>query len=562
MADTKFEAKTSTVEDLFSSKSAAFHIPQFQRRYAWGVSEVSQLIADIYTDKELLESSDSSSPYFLGSLVFAETGTASGPKLVLDGQQRLTSISLMLGVLQQKLPPESSEAADIKNLLETGKIGGRRTTKLTLQEDDAKVYRVIMADPNLHENKEYKKHPIAVVVAKIMLLLDQYISDLITKGMPELAVLHRLVSRLVYEVEFVCITAPSEAEAFLLFESLNDRGLALNAADLVKNKLLARCGNENLEEAIEYWKEIVEQVEPSEIVDFLRYYWIANEGEVRNKDLYAKYNDKLSKLHSSEALVFVQKLKNTAQHYKYITEPNSQNSSWSDEVREILKRLLAYRARSCRPAILKGAELEHNEFLLLLRAIESVTIRYSVVGSKNPNKLEGAYNHLCSNLRSKEIELPEMISLAFEGIMPNNEEFKDSFSTINVVVSPTWRAILVRLNEQLGTGETTILGSNKVEVEHILPVKPNELALREAELDIDSAESLIGRIGNLTLIFGKINKQLSNGPFSKKKAAFANSEIALNQWISQRSRWTKSEILERSQLLSEIAVKAWPWPVQ
>ena len=108
MANSKYEVVSQTVEGLLSLGTAQFEVPPFQRTYSWGADEINQLIDDVFGESPELP--DNELPYFLGSIVLAtkEDG-ASGPDLILDGQQRLTTLSLLISVLIQKLDESGAE---------------------------------------------------------------------------------------------------------------------------------------------------------------------------------------------------------------------------------------------------------------------------------------------------------------------------------------------------------------------------------------------------------------------------------------------------------------------
>ena len=193
---------------------------------------------------------------------------------------------------------------------------------------------------------------------------------------------------------------------------------------------------------------------------------------------------------------------------------------------------------------------------------ESITIRHSIVGERNPNQLEKIYADLCVALR-KDKSRPVQEILADTGFdIPDDGEFEELFAnTVLTTVTTAWREILVRLNSLLSTGETRVEGATKVHVEHILPKKPGAKTLQEANLKPQEADELIGRIGNLTLLSGKINREISNKPFSIKRKRYESSEIALTRSIAKEERWGREEIEKRSRELAKLAIEAYPWPI-
>ena len=564
MADAKYAVESKSVELLLGPDSVSFRVPEFQRRYAWGAEEVIQLLDDLYYDTFWLgDTSSREVPYFLGSIVLAQKD---GMCLILDGQQRLITISLILIILRAELEKLGFEdAVQIRKYLQSGKIGQKKAPKLKLQPGDAELYEKTLRSLEHYQQSGYQRFTLAHAMKRIHTRLNEYVTHACqTKYRKPVDVLAKMLDILLYGVEFVTITSPSESDAFKLFETLNDRGLALNAADLIKNKLFAQCAKDKalLDDAIEAWTNMIELIGDREIVNFLRYFWIASEGFVRKRALYDVFRKKLETLGATEAVQFAFELQKYATLYQHIASPNPKTCPWGEDVAEALQRLVNYKARSYRPALLACAVERSNDMAQLVTACESITIRHSIVGERNPNQLEKIYADLCVALRKDKSRPVQEILMDTGFDIPDDGEFEKSFAKIDLTsVTTAWREILVRLNSLLSTGETRVEGTTKVHVEHILPRKPGAKTLQEANLKPQEADELIGRIGNLTLLSGKINREISNKPFSIKRKRYESSEIALTRSIAKEERWGREEIEKRSRELAKLAIEAYPWPI-
>src|ERR1041384_8133754 len=242
---------SQTVEILLSPGTAQFKVPVFQRKYAWGMEEIGRLVDDLYG-----ESANADLPYFLGSIVLArQEGDDAAPDLVLDGQQRLTTLSLMISILIHKMREEGvSDADENKTYLFSRRLKGKKTPKVILQQDDAKIFEGLLNSPERALEQQFKRTTLGEATMKLYALLDEFAlrPQYRESGKPYEAMLERLL----YDVELVRITAPSERDAFRLFETLNDRGLALSAADLIKNKLFSQCKDE-LDDAVDCWGSVL-----------------------------------------------------------------------------------------------------------------------------------------------------------------------------------------------------------------------------------------------------------------------------------------------------------------
>lgn len=561
----KYDVEAVSVEQLLAPESVALKIPPFQRRYSWSTTEVNQLVQDLFEDEEWLTPDGKEVPYFLGSIVLAEGN--GGGLLILDGQQRLTTISLLLAVLKQKLDEQGhGDTAEIQKYLVSGEFGKKKRPKLTLQPEDKDTYLALIRNPSSYTADRIKRNSLAKAVRGIDQAVDEYVAEAGRLGKGLVEAYEEMARKVMYGVEFVRIVAPTESEAFRLFETLNDRGLALNAADLIKNKLFAQCGDEYLDEIIDVWGDIVDLVGETEIVNFLRYHWIAEEGHVRKRRLYDSYRQKLDSMDPFRAGEYAYEIRNAAEVYQHIVDPKPDSTPWTSDTAESLRRLVAFRARSCRPLLLVCAHRAPALFPEVVKLCETITVRYSMVGERNPNLLEKAYSQLCSRIRKAEGNIGFVIDAALADLfseVPTDDEFAAKFAEVELNrISNSWRTLLARLNDFAGTGEVIVKGPGKVHVEHVLPKRPRKDALREATMTRDVAEVYCNRIGNLTLLSGRLNRSISNGPFSEKRFAFANSEIALNNWIAEQEYWTIREIEQRSRRMAELALKAWPWPMR
>ncbi len=559
-----YSVDNKTIAEMLGSGSPIYSIPNFQRRFAWTDKEIGELLYDLYEEIDWTdENSENTLPYFLGSVVVASN---EGVEIVLDGQQRLATILLLLAFLKQKLVEQrSTKASIIDHFLIKASTNLREPDqfKIKLQEEDAKIYETLLNDPTAYKSQEFRGSLLARAAQKISAdITSKYLHAASETGVSTEAALLLMLERIMQYTTFVKIVAPSEADAFRLFETLNDRGLALNAADLIKNKFLAKCSEaKHIEDAVTVWKNIVDLVEEDEVVNFLRYYWIAFQGSARKKDLYKAFEEHLRKRTPQQALAFGKGLRNAARNYRKIIDPNNGKSPWNETTNEILKRLLVYRARICRPVLLACAEYKPEEMIIVAKACESITVRQSIVSDLSSNDLEKSYSRLSLAISDGEDVKTALVNELSKHAL-SDEEFAHNFSQIRINrVTETWRQILVQLNEKLATGETTVRDAKDVHVEHILPRNPTKRALEEARLSKEVANQLVEMIGNLTLLSAPMNRDISNGPFSVKQPAFATSEIALNKEIAKKSCWGEKEILERNQQLGQLAIEVWPWPI-
>ena len=245
--------------------------------------------------------------------------------------------------------------------------------------------------------------------------------------------------------------------------------------------------------------------------------------------------------------------------------PNPKTYSWGEDVAYTLERLNTYRARGCRPVILACSKFRPDDVPRIVHLCESITVRHSIVGEKSANRLEAIYAEICRALRDSKGTLEEIFSedlSAYLREIPSDTEFIYKLESMEILsITPAWREILARINSRLGTGETRVESPNRVHVEHILPQNPRATVLTESYVSMEEAAQLVPRIGNLTLLSGRKNREASNKPFSSKRANYAASEITMTQQLANYEFWSKEQIQNRSTELAAIAAKVYPHPI-
>ena len=177
MTNSKYEAGALNVDQMLAPNSATFEIPPFQRRYAWGVEEVGELLGDLYEDGNWMGSRSDTEPYFLGSIVLAKN--EKGSYLILDGQQRLTTISLLLAVLQHSLQDNGSE---IRKYLECGSFGKRKSPKIRLQPEDVETFEDLLNNPTCWSDPSRRRENISKSVQKIIEIVEEHVTNANKRG--------------------------------------------------------------------------------------------------------------------------------------------------------------------------------------------------------------------------------------------------------------------------------------------------------------------------------------------------------------------------------------------
>jgi hypothetical protein len=501
--------------------------------------------------------------------------------LILDGQQRLTTLSLIIAALGHKL----TEKGDVKTTTRSAERAlfsyeddieesdGRLPTKVRLQPGENRIaFEALLENPSKYREKVYRSTSVGNGLAVIFKALEQRVDP--TIPLSAKAEAYRIMLRkLLRQVEIVKITAPSEGDAFRLFETLNDRGLALSAADLIKNKLFQQAASQprELDDCKEAWTNVVTATRDDDIVDFLRYYWIATQKSVRKQHLYNHYKKYISTLNAKQAGSLALSLYFAALEYEQIVNPRTGAKYKDPEIVDTLERLNVYRARQCRPVLLACSDSVSRErepdLAKVIQVCESITVRYQLVGDRNPSFIESLYSEMCQGLRQPGIPLSDLLTteplFGYLAQIPSDSEFRKTLQEIDIgTVTPQWRQLLSRVYYEAGPKETKPEGPHQVHVDHIFPRSPTPAVFRESGITSrDEASELIGRIGNLALLSSEKNIIASNDPFSQKKNHYASSDFLLTRRLAEHDKWGKDEIEARSKELADLAVRIYPHPL-
>jgi uncharacterized protein with ParB-like and HNH nuclease domain len=586
-------------------------IPPFQRDYKWSEKEVKALINDVCSEIDWC--ADNFKPYYLGAIVTCPKDNNTHVD-VLDGQQRLTTLSILLRVLVRivKFDYQSSEETNVSSLLYSGSRKESREPKLLLHDPNEKdgdhhVFRdILFTDSkklNLEEanNKRRGRKGSSAAMRtnlyKAFKCAETTVLEIIeSKSHNQEDKVHNalLIAEALKSATIIHILTNSESDAFVLFETLNERGLALSAADLIKNKLLQNSKKDSILTTANKWKKMVKNCSSrggsSKTVDFLRAWWNAEKGFVRKPELYEKYADLIGRPSERgvrfDIKVLCDELVNASEFYSLILEPRNIDRSAGlpghhlEKIRRHLNFMRSMGFISVRPLILSTLLHRPELTLKVIELAEIIAVRN--LGG-NTNSLERAYSNACEFIRNNKFDdsaaYESVAKIFLDGdLVPNENKFLESIKDYEFNEENA-RAILMRVDQQIRKidrdNRSTAYDSkpaSELHLEHILPIKPSKEAIDEflakGEYDDDgesgervNVEKYIWKLGNLTLLESGDNQSLSNSAYSTKSARYLKSEYALTKRIPREfDYWSPKIILNRTVNLSKIMEQIWPIP--
>ena len=548
----------------FLQKSPQFVIPIYQRTYSWTDKQCQQLWDDILR----AGASDNISVHFIGSIVYVEQSLSQvshqAPLLVIDGQQRLTTVSLLIEALARALgdsePVEGFSATKLRHYYLTNPLeGGERYFKLLLSQTDNETLKSIIK--NTEQPKDY-----SLRVTKNFNLF----SELLTKQKGELEQVCRGLSKLV--VVDIALSRDQDNPQ-LIFESMNSTGKELSQADLIRNYILMGLDPE-LQTRLynEYWRpmelEFGQEAYGTQFDSFMRHYLTVRTGEIpREREVYETFKEysRTMPVQSAGLESLVQEIRAFARYYCAIALSREQDPVLSlafHDLRE-LKVYVAY------PFML---ELYHDYFTGLLsatdfasaiRLIEAYVFRRAVceVPTNSLNLTFATFGKALEKDRYLESIQAHFLMLPSYRRFPGDDEFKHDLCVRDVYNFRNSRYLLRRL-ENFGRKERVLV--DEYTIEHILPQNPELSTSWQQALGPDwqqVQQQWLHTIGNLTLT--GYNSEYSDRPFVEKRdmaGGFNQSPLKLNAGLGQLAQWDQSAIQERANRLADQALTVWATP--
>jgi len=527
-------------------------VPLFQRTYSWDKKEWSILWDDI---RELSQLS-TPKPHFFGSIVTAPvTSVPQGVSkyLLIDGQQRLTTIFVLLTLVRDKVRAiQNSFAEEINETLLVNKFQSDLDFyKLLPTQVDRTAYKNLIHQ----ENKNFKaENPITKAYEYFEKRLKQEKID------SELEKLKKLKIILTESFSIVSIVLDSSENPYLVFESLNAKGRPLTQADLIRNYFFMLISIDEQEKIYnEHWLPMQESLGEN-LSEFIRHFLMKDGGIVKQNEIYSSLKDKVSK--SNNVTHYIKELKTYSTYYKKLLEPELESD---ESIKKMLIRLNRIEVTTAYPLLLNfyhdhsRQKLSRDDFIEILKVLENYLIRRFICNIPT-NQLNKIFPHLYSSLSS---QLPKNPVDGIKSILqtkgyPKDSEFKIQFLNKKFYTTHNTektKLILETIEDSYQSKEPHVY--KDFSIEHIMPQSlsvewKNHLGENWKEVH----ELYVDTIGNLTLTG---NLELSNKSFEEKKAYFKHSNLQMNRNFSQFSRWTRAEIEKRTEELFQKALEVWKY---
>lgn len=537
-------------------RPVSYAVPVNQRDFAWTQEEVDLLWQDLINALE-----EGRGEYFLGAIVLAPNKDDGQILEIVDGQQRLATLSMMLAAIHQswKSRNDDEQAAEVfRDYLGSKDRKTREISpKLRLNETNDPVFQAIVLRGETPTETERKTWPKSNrLLYEAFERFRKQLDDWLKKNPDAEEALIELEKYIAGNANVIVIEVGDEYDAFVIFETLNDRGLELAVADLVKNYLFSLAGD-RLDSFKKAWGEISLLIGSENLTPFLRHLWLSEYQFVRERDVYRDLRQKVKT--KTVARQFVERLRKAADLYAALINPEA--PYWTDvpdDARQHLKALRLFRAAQFRPlalAVMEGGTGE--QVAQMLRAVSVLTFRYTIVSGYNANQLERIYSDAAMAVRKNGKRNVKAVFELVKNAYIDDDRFVENFAQATFGKAELARYVLVKLNDAMEKDNAIGAKEEAISLEHVMPKNPGA-EWANAIPTGDDADEWVEAIGNLTLLEKPVNRGLGNKDFKTKKAkGYTPSKLALNGAVASKNQWTWKEIEERSKALAKVAKSVW-----
>ncbi|MFA6432809.1 MAG: DUF262 domain-containing HNH endonuclease family protein [Candidatus Paceibacterota bacterium] len=548
---------------ILGEEGKVYKIPPFQRSYTWDLDILQELWNDIL---ENVVNPEGAREHFTGVFIFAnEDDPTTSSELVIDGQQRLTSFTILLRAMYDHLSDrEGHLGSDIYETIMEGEVGKKSYPRLVLGDDVREFFfkYIQVKDTTVYRKaKKGKKKVEKRIVAAYKFFEDKISKEAESRQMTSEKFVDLLFNRLEKRIVAVKIKVSSDTDAYTVFETINSKKVELSVSELLKNYLFQqsdRIGDSELEKTKKKWEEIIDNLESEETEpsQYIRHFWLSNFVSVTDKKLYLVIKT-YCKGQDKKLKDLIRDLATQSSQYGKLVSATREDDDRVIDLDAVilLSQIKALRIKQCYPLLLSAlsTDMTAGEFKALLRGVIKVSLTRSLI-DKNPNELEKIYEknalllrkngktHLEQTLKEIDAAAPSLDDLVNDLLLPD--------SSVSELLA---KFLLIQIELKERTDETTL---NRVSLEHLLPKNPDDIT--EWGMSKDEHEKYVGKLGNLALVGGKINSKASNKAFAEKKKILVKSDLKTTvALVKSKKKWTMADIEFRTKELAKFAMSNW-----
>ena len=554
------KASEKKIKDLFSEAKTFFAIPVYQRDYNWQEKHCKQLFEDILNVGKDIDINS----HFIGSIVYIHEGVYGiGEKefYVIDGQQRMITITLLHIALYHRLKESKEEYADeIYELYLVNKFS-KRDIKLKLlpPEENLNILNKILEE-NWEELEDYQDRNIVKNYKFFKEIISNYSNE-------EIEYLLAGLDKIIY-VDIALEKDKDDPQK--IFESLNSTGLDLSQGDLIRNYILMDLEREKQNFVYKnLWLPIENNCKISlgneiknYVSDFIRDYLTLKNGKIPSKPkVFEEFKEFYDKNNDEQ----LEDIKNFSEEYSHIIKPNTEKDKDIRKELENLKVLDQTVINTFLIGVLRDYrknKIVKNEILEILKLLQSYVWRRFIT-EKPSNALNKIFQGMYLRISKEQKYYKSLEENLLNQDFPTDDELKEALKTKNVYKDKEKLRYVFKELENYNHNELIDFENEKITIEHIFPQKPNKSWKEKySDYELEEMKTFKDTISNLTLTGSNVN--LGNKSFLEKRNdgihGYKNSKLYLNKYLGKLNEWNLSAMEGRFEELFKNIVKIWKRP--
>ena len=557
----KFSTENQTFRKVMAN-GLQYVVPRFQRDYAWGTEQWE----DLWEDLEVTEDGDQ---HYMGYLVFQSDNEKEFS--VIDGQQRLTTVSLIiiasLYILDDMVRRNTDKENNQQRLEQfrnnfigfTDSVSLVTKAKLTLNRNNDDFYKNFICPledlplRGLTKSQRSLAEAVKYFRGRITATID------IKDG----ASLAQFVESLLDKLLFTTISVSSDLNAYRVFETLNARGVQLSVPDLLKNYLFSLIDGQKkiddleLQRLEDQWDFIVKQLGTIDFTKYVTAHWNSYHPTSSRGQLFKRIK---SEIHDREgAFQYLKNLQDSVGIYAALH--NADDEFWLVEdyrnARKSVRLLNLFNIKQPFSMLITAFKnLSEEKFCRLLKSIEIVSIRYNIIGSRQANIQDKIYNNIALKIHKGELSNINSINNSLKNTYPNDEDFKEDFRLKSMRTLQTPKKARYLLSEiEIAIDASNAPDFSLLTLEHILPESPDGQWIDY--FGKDDYNEHIDRLGNMTLASKELNRDLDRKSFDEKKKLLSGNNLKITEKIQDYEIWNSDAVNDRQNWMATYAVQKW-----
>lgn len=557
----KFSTENQTFRKVMAN-GLQYVVPRFQRDYAWGTEQWE----DLWEDLEVTEDGDQ---HYMGYLVFQSDNEKEFS--VIDGQQRLTTVSLIIiaslyildDMVRRNIDKENNQQRleQFRNnfIGFTDSVSLVTKAKLTLNRNNDDFYKNFICPLEDLPLRGLTKSQRSLAEAV------KYFRGRITAtiNIEDGASLAQFVESLLDKLLFTTISVSSDLNAYRVFETLNARGVQLSVPDLLKNYLFSLIDGQKkiddleLQRLEDQWDFIVKQLGTIDFTKYVTAHWNSYHPTSSRGQLFKRIK---SEIHDREgAFQYLKNLQDSVGIYAALH--NADDEFWLVEdyrdARKSVRLLNLFNIKQPFSMLITAFKnLSEEKFCRLLKSIEIVSIRYNIIGSRQANIQDKIYNNIALKIHKGELSNINSINNSLKNTYPNDEDFKEDFRLKSMRTLQTPKKARYLLSEiEIAIDATNAPDFSLLTLEHILPESPDGQWIDY--FGKDDYNEHIDRLGNMTLASKELNRDLDRKSFDEKKELLSSNNLKITEKIQDYEIWNSDAVNDRQNWMATYAVQKW-----